>query len=165
MVRQAKISDIPKIQALIMSFAKDGFMLARPLSELYEEIRDFFVYEDTETHEVIGCVALHICWADLAEVKCLAVAPEYQKKGIGKTLVQQCITESAHIGIHRIFALTYKQKFFEKQGFLVINKEQLPHKIWSECIRCPKFPDCDEIAMAYDVQLPLTTGPLKAPEP
>ncbi|MEW6075984.1 MAG: N-acetyltransferase [Candidatus Omnitrophota bacterium] len=145
MIRKARIKDIKAIQALINSFAKKDLMLARSLNELYETIRDFWIYEDKG--KVIACCALHISWDDLAEVKSLAVKKEKQHKGIGRKLVLACIEEARALGAKKLFVLTYKPGYFRKFGFAKINHSQLPHKIWVECIRCAKFPNCQEIAL------------------
>lgn len=145
MIRKARIKDIKAIQELINSFAKKDLMLARSLNELYETVRDFWVYE--EKRKIIGCCALHISWDDLAEVKSLAVKKERQRKGIGKDLVLTCIEEARVLGAKKLFVLTYKPGYFKKFGFTKINHAQLPHKIWVECIHCAKFPNCQEIAL------------------
>jgi len=145
MIRKAKIKDIRQIQELIGSFAKRDAMLPRSLNELYENIRDFWVYENNG--RVFGCAALHISWDDLAEIKSLAVAKNKQGKGIGRDLVMACLAEARVMGAKKIFALTYKPEFFKKLGFKKINHAALPHKIWAECINCPKFPSCREIAL------------------
>jgi amino-acid N-acetyltransferase len=149
-IEKAKIGDVPQIHKLVNSFASKGDMLARPLSEIYENIRDFFVLKQGK--KVAACVALHVCWSDLAEVKALAVSEEYQKKGIGADLVKACLDEAKELDIPIVFCLTYKDVFFEKQGFIRIDKMQLPKKVWTECFHCPKFPDCDEVAMYYAVK-------------
>ncbi len=145
MIRKAKISDIKDIQSLINSFAKQDLMLARSLNELYEGIRDFWVYEDKG--RIIGCCALHISWADLAEIKSLAVKKEYQRRGIGDELARSCLAEAKTMGAAKVFVLTYQPGFFKKLGFKLVKHEQLPHKIWAECINCPKFPDCNEVSL------------------
>lgn len=145
MVRKARIQDIKQIQGLVNYFAKLDVMLPRSLNELYENLRDFWVFEDGR--KVIGCCALHVCWQDLAEIKSLAVQKSKHKMGIGKRLVEACIEEAKEIGIKRIFVLTYKPAFFKKFGFKKTTTKNLPHKIWVECINCPKFPDCQETAM------------------
>lgn len=145
MMRKARIKDIKQIHRLINLFAKSDLMLARSLNELYENIRDFFVYEDKDA--VIACAALHICWDDLAEIKSLAVDKKYQKRGIGRALVSACVQEARQMGAKELFALTYAPGFFQRMGFKKIPHNKLPHKIWAECINCPKFPDCDEIAL------------------
>lgn len=145
MIRKARIEDIKRIQALINAFARKDLMLARSLNELYENIRDFFVYE--EKNKVVGCCALHISWEDLAEIKSLAVDRQYHNQGAGRALVDSCIQEAKTLGAKRIFVLTYAADFFKKAGFKRISHHKLPHKIWAECINCPKFPDCQEIAL------------------
>jgi len=145
MIRKAKISDIKKIQALINLFAKKDLMLARSLNELYENLRDFWVYENKG--KIIGCVAMHISWDDLAEIKSMAVAKPYQNKGIGSQLITACLDESKDLGAKKIFVLTYKPNFFDKFGFKRIKQSELPHKIWAECINCCKVPNCQEIAL------------------
>jgi amino-acid N-acetyltransferase len=149
MVRKALIPDVKIIHKLLLTYAKDGLMLSRSLSEIYEAIRDFYVFE--QDGQVVGTVCLHICWEDLAEVRSLAVAEESGGRGIGRQLVQACLEEGRQLGLRRLFALTYKPLFFGKLGFVEIEKAQLPHKIWGDCIKCAKFPECDEIAMTCDL--------------
>jgi amino-acid N-acetyltransferase len=149
-IEKAKIGDVPQIQKLVNHFADKEEMLARPLSEIYENIRDYFVVRKGK--KVIACVALHVSWSDLAEVKALAVAEDTQRKGIGAQLVAACIKEAEVLDIPIIFCLTYKPEFFEKQGFVRVDKMKLPRKVWTECFHCPKFPDCDEVAMFYIVK-------------
>jgi amino-acid N-acetyltransferase len=149
MIRKATIEDIKDMQELINFYAKQDRMLPRSLNELYENIRDFFVYE--EAGKILGCCALHIAWEDLAEVKSLAVGEASQKKGIGAMLVKQALEDAKKLKVKRVFALTYVAEFFEKLGFKRIEHAELPHKIWSECIKCVKFPDCAENALALDI--------------
>lgn len=149
MIRQARIADVRAIHKLLMTYASDGLMLSRSLSDIYEALRDFYVFEDNG--DVVGTVCLHICWEDLAEVRSLAVAAEAEGRGIGRQLVETCLDDARKLGLKRVFALTYKQAFFEKRGFRVIEKSELPHKIWGDCLKCAKFPDCDEIAMILDL--------------
>ena len=124
--------------------------MPRSLSELYDSLRDFFVYCD-EDKRILGCSALHICWEDLAEVRSLAVHPEYHQRGIGNRLVQACLEEARELEISRVFVLTYQEKFFSDIGFKKVDKSVLPHKVWGDCLKCPKFPNCDEIAMIINV--------------
>ena len=145
MIRKAKISDIKKIQALVNIFAKKGLMLARSLNELYENLRDYWIYQDKG--KIIACAALHISWDNLAEIKSVAVVKPRQKKGIGSSLIAVCLEEAKVMGAKRIFVLTYKPQFFKKFGFKRIKQSELPHKIWAECINCSKFPNCQEIAL------------------
>jgi len=144
-LRKARIKDIKQIQQLVNSFARQNLMLARSLSELYENLRDFWVVEAGK--KVLGCCALHVSWDILAEVKSLAVHKNYQKKGLGAKLVKACVKEARTIGAKKVFALTYSPGFFRKFGFKKIAHHRLPHKIWAECIKCPKFPNCDETAL------------------
>jgi amino-acid N-acetyltransferase len=146
-VEKAKIADVPQIHKLINSFADKGQMLARPLSELYESIRDFFVIRDGD--EVIACAALAVAWSDLAEIRSVAVLEERQKKGVGARLVAACLKEAEVLGLETVFCFTYRPEFFRKQGFKDIDKMELPRKVWTDCFRCPKFPNCDEIALVY----------------
>lgn len=147
-IRKALISDTKAIHKLINEFARKGEMLPRSLNELYENIRDFYVAEDNK--EIKGVCALHILWEDLAEVRSLVVKKEEQKKGIGSLLVKQCLKEAKKLGIKKVFALTYIPEFFKKLGFKEIDKSKLPQKIWGDCIRCSKFPECDERAVIIE---------------
>ena len=149
-VEKAKINDANQMHKLINYFADKGEMLARPLSEIYENIRDYFVIKKGK--KVIGCAALHVMWSDLAEVKSVAVAQDSQNQGVGNQLIEACLNEAKELGIPTVFCLTYKPAFFEKFGFSQIDKMELPRKIWTECYRCPKFPDCDEIALIYPMK-------------
>ena len=144
-VEKAKIADAAEMHKLINEFAIKGEMLPRALSEIYENIRDYFVVR--ESGKVVACVALHVSRADLAEVKSLAVAGGSQARGIGSALVKTCIDEAEDLGIATVFCLTYNPDFFEKQGFIRIDKAELPRKVWGECYKCPKFPDCDEVSL------------------
>jgi len=145
MLRKASIKDIKRIHSIVNASASSGEMLPRSLGELYDNMRDYFVYE--EKGKVLGTCALHICWEDLAEIRSLCVAEPARKKGIGRMLVNVCIEEARQLQIQKIFLLTYQDIFFTKCGFIVVDKKELPQKIWSDCVRCPKFPECDEIAM------------------
>ncbi len=149
MIRKARIPDARSIHKLLTDYAREGLMLPRSLSDIYETIRDFYVFE--ESGRVVGTVCLHICWEDLAEVRSLAVAADAGRRGIGRQLVKACLEEARTIGVRRVFALTYQQIFFEKLGFSLIDKSELPHKIWGDCLKCAKFPDCDEISMSFDL--------------
>ncbi len=149
-VEKAKISDATQMHKLIIYFADKGEMLARPLSEIYEGIRDYFVVR--EGKRMIACAALHVMWSDLAEIKSVAVAEDNQRKGIGEQLVEACLREARELGLPTVFCLTYKPACFERFGFWQIDKMELPHKVWTECYRCPKFPNCDEVALIYHLE-------------
>ena len=142
---KAKISDVPEMHRLINYFADRDMMLARSLSEIYENIRDYYVIRK-EGH-LIACAGLHVNWEDLAEIKSTAVNEKEQRKGIGSTLVEACIKEAKELGISTVFCLSYQPKFFQKCGFDLIDKKELPQKVWGECYRCPLFPNCDEVAL------------------
>lgn len=143
--RKAKMADVEDLHALINDFAEKGVMLARSRNTLYETIREFMVVEDEG--KVVGAGALHIIWEDLAEIRALAIRNEYQRKGIGKKLIDELIKEAIELGIHKVFALTYQVDFFRGCGFQEVSKDEMPHKVWKECINCPKFPNCDEVAV------------------
>lgn len=150
MIKKAKVSDVPKIKKLIDHYAKKDEMLRRSMSELYENIRSFFVYR--KDGKVLGCAALYIEWKDLAEIKSLAVDPTHVKKGLGSNLVDACLSEARELGIPQVFTLTTKPAFFQKIGFKKISRKKLPMKIWGECIRCSKFECCDETALLYKIK-------------
>lgn len=143
--RKAVISDIKEIQKLVNEFARRELMIPRAINELYENVRDFVVTE--EEGAIKGVCALHVLWEDLAEVRSLAVKKEYQMLGIGRQMVKRCLNEAKALGVKRVFALTYQPLFFKKLGFIDTDKASLPQKIWGDCVRCPKFPECDEHAL------------------
>jgi amino-acid N-acetyltransferase len=165
MIRAATIHDVPVMQAVINSHAELGKMLFKSYAELYENLRDYAVYE-TDDGEIAGCVALAIIWADLAEVRSLAVDLQHQGRGIGRRLTEWCIDEARRLQIRRIMALTYEQAFFEKLGFVVVPKENLPLKVWTDCVKCPKRDGCDEIAMVRELpEVPMMVMPTAPPTP
>lgn len=143
--RKARISDAEKMAILINQYAEKGLMLHRTISFLYQKIRDYTVIERNE--KIIGVGGLHVLWKDLAEICSVAIQPESLKNGLGFKLVETLLDESRVLEIERVFVLTYQPLFFEKCGFKRIEKESLPQKVWTECINCPKFPNCDEIAL------------------
>jgi amino-acid N-acetyltransferase len=145
-IRPARVGDVPAIHELIRTFADRKLMIRRSLGELYESIREFLVAVDDQG-TVIGCAALHVFWEDLAELKCLAVSESVHGQGVGRMLVNACWDAAAELQINTVFTLTYVAGFFEKQGYHRIDKADLPHKIWNECVRCPLFPNCQEIAL------------------
>ena len=149
-VEKARINDATQVHKLINDFADKGEMLARPLSEIYENIRDYFVVKEGE--RVIACAALHVNWSDLAEIKSVAVDEDSQRQGIGDQLIKACLDEAKELGIATIFCLSYTPTFFEKFGFTQVDKMELPRKVWTECYRCPKFPNCDEVALICQLE-------------
>lgn len=166
MIRNATIHDVPRISDIINSHAEFGKMLFKSYAQLFEALRDFAVYVDDQTGEVVGCVGVSIIWADLTEVRSLAVDDRYRGKGIGSQLVKWCINECRRLGIRKLMSLTYEQRFFKKLGFEVVEKESLPLKVWSDCVRCPKNANCDEIAMVLTLaDVPEPHIPLATPTP
>jgi len=149
MIRKARMADVKGIHSLIAEYAKKGDMLPRSLTDIYENLRDYFVFLGDDG-ELVGSAAIHIMWEDLAEVRSLAVREGRMRRGVGTQLVESCISEAIMLGIARVFALTYKPEFFEKLGFHVVDKAELPQKIWADCLKCSKFPDCDEVALVAD---------------
>jgi amino-acid N-acetyltransferase len=152
MIRKANITDVKSIQSLVNQFADTGQMLPRSLNELFEHLRDFHVFE--EKGSLIGVCALHVSWDGIAEIRSLAVQRDRMKQGIGADLVRHCLSEAAQLQIERVFVLTYQDEFFRKLGFVDVDKKELPHKIWTDCLNCIKFPDCDESALIISIQRP-----------
>jgi amino-acid N-acetyltransferase len=150
MVRKAKVNDVKQVHRLLAEWSERGRLLARSLSELYDSLRDYYVWAPPGG-ELLGACALHVCWEDLAEIRSLAVRPDSLGQGIGAGLVRACLAEAAEMGLKRVFALTYEPEWFARFGFAQVDKNSLPHKIWGDCIRCPKFPECDEIAVAINL--------------
>jgi amino-acid N-acetyltransferase len=164
MLRNATVHDVPRIAEIINSHAELGKMLFKNYQQLYEGLRDFAVYE--EAGKVIGCVGLTIVWADLAEVRSLAVDKKCHGKGVGRKLMEWTIAEARRLHIRKIMALTYEKSFFEKLGFVVVEKDSLPLKVWSDCVACPKRDNCDEIAMVRVLEdVPEVKQPLPRPTP
>jgi len=163
MIRRADVHDVPAIGRIVNDCAECGQMLHRSMSFLYEHVRDFFVA--TEEDNVIAACGLGVVWADLAEVYSLAVSPAHRCQGQGEKLVSACVDETKTLGIRRVIALTYEQKFFARQGFSIIDRQKLPLKIWSQCLQCPRNQACDEIAMMREltdvpeVEAPLAEAP------
>ena len=147
-LRKAKVADVPAMQRIINRYADEGVMLPRSLYALYEHIRDYTVALDGE--EVVGCVALHVSWGDLAEIRSLAVADPHLGQGVGRGLVDEALADALAFGIERVFVLTFAADFFAHLGFRLVDKAELPHKIWQECIDCIHFPDCSEVAMVIE---------------
>jgi amino-acid N-acetyltransferase len=144
-VDRARVTDANSMHRLISRFADRGEMLPRALSEIYDGIRDYFVVR--KGGQIIACAALQVTWADLAEIRSLAVDEKEQNQNIGSLLIQACLKDAKELGIPTVFCLVRKPAFFEKHGFRLIDKKELPQKVWAECYRCPKFPDCDEVAL------------------
>ena len=152
MLRKARIGDVKIIHRMINISAGREEMLPRSLMDIYGSLRDFFVYYDEERQEIQGICAMNIIWENLAEVRSLYVEEGHRDKGIGKNLVEACISEAITLDLYRIFTLTYQREFFEHLGFKVVDRSLLSEKIWSDCFRCSKYPDyCDEVAMLIEL--------------
>ncbi len=149
-IERARLSDVEAMKKILDDYAASGDLLARSRLSLYECIRDFFVARRAGV--LVGLGALHVCWADLGEVRSLAVQRELQGGGVGRALVESCLADAAELGLRQVFSLTYRPGFFCKLGFGEVDKAQLPHKVWQDCVNCSKFPDCDEVAMLHEVK-------------
>ncbi len=149
MIRKATLNDIPSIQETIKPYAERGEMLSRTLNDLYEHIRDFSVYE--KGNEVLGVAALAVSWENIAEIRSLAILENSLSAGIGSALVKYCLEEARLLHVKKVFVLTYTVEFFKKAGFHPIDKEDLPQKIWKDCVNCSKFPACDEQALIIEL--------------
>ncbi len=137
---------------MIKEFSVTGEILPRSLSELYDQLRDFYVcLNKDDNSNLLGICAMHICWEDIAEIRSLAVLAEHRSRGIGARLVEACLSEAVTLGIYKVFVLTYSVPFFERFGFNEIDKSVLPHKVWTDCLKCVKFPECDETAMLLTI--------------
>jgi amino-acid N-acetyltransferase len=147
MIRKAKVSDVKSIHSLLLSYSERGELLGRSLSELYDQVRDFYVSIDEDNNTLVGICGLHVCWEDLGEIRSLAVREKYKGQRIGLNLVNACIRDAEDFGINKLFVLTYGPDFFRKLGFENVDKKVLPHKVWADCMNCVKFPDCDEESM------------------
>ena len=152
MIRKAQIQDIKSIHEILTHYGNKILLLPRSLSELYDHLRDFHVIENSKVKgSLLGVCSLSICWEDLGEIRSLAVVEESQKRGLGSKLVEICLSEAVELGLKKVFVLTLEKGFFARFGFKEIEKSLLPHKIWADCIKCPKFPDCDEIALILEL--------------
>jgi amino-acid N-acetyltransferase len=148
-IRAAAITDVPAIHDLLETYAALGNLLPRTMSELYRHLRDFFVIE--VNGKVVACAALEIFTENLGEVRSLVVADGYKDLGLGRRLVTRVIDEARAIGLRRLMALTYVAPFFHKLGFKTVKKESLPEKVWSVCVKCYKFNNCDETAVLLEL--------------
>jgi amino-acid N-acetyltransferase len=144
------MADVPDLQSLINTYAGQGIMLPRSLSSLYERLRDYIVAE--HDGRMLGCVALHVAWRDLAEIRSLAVSPEAHRTGLGTRLVEAALEDARNLGAAQVFVLTYVPAFFRLLGFKDAEKSALPHKIWADCVQCIHFPDCDEVALILEFE-------------
>lgn len=150
-VRHAHMRDVRNIHALVTEGSEKGLLLPRSMNQVYIKLRDFWIVETGPGTEMLGCCALAISWENVAEVRSLLVPQKYRRHGIGTILVDACIEDAISLGVTKVFCLTYQQEFFSGMGFAEVPKETLPQKIWTDCVDCPKFPNCDEIAMARNI--------------
>jgi amino-acid N-acetyltransferase len=157
-LRKASMGDIPKMLSLINSYAADGIMLPRTEFEISENIRDFSVAYDGG--QLVGCGALHFYTPTSAEVRSLAVLPAVAQQGIGRAVVERLEAEARENDLHAIFAFTYVPQFFTKLGFAEVDRGELPLKAWKDCLRCPKFQNCDEIAVLKRLKSVVTPAPV-----
>lgn len=152
-VRSARINDVAEISALINMYAQRNLMLPRPLNTIYEHLRDFIVLE--EDGRVVGCAALHVLWFDLAEIRSVAIHPDYTGRGYSRRIVEATMKDARDLGIHQVFMLILPDgpmwKLSQKLGYREVSKETLPHKVWADCLNCPKFTNCDEVAVIVEV--------------
>ena len=150
-LRKACVGDAKGIQAFLRDCANRGELLPRALTHLYKHVRDFHVAE-LDDGRLAACCGLSIIWEDLAEIRSLVVVEAFRRQGLGRRIVQACLGEAGSLGVQRVFALTYQATFFKKLGFVEVDKDMLPQKIWADCIHCPKYPDCDETAVLLDLE-------------
>ena len=151
-IRKARISDVEELLELVNGFASQNLMLPRGPQYLFENIRDNVVIVD-EGHggKIVACGSLHVLWDDMAEIRSMAIHPSYQKRGIGRRLVEFLKEEAGHLGIKRLFTFTLSEEFFARLGFTRKLREELPAKVWGECSRCPKYFKCDEVGMVLEI--------------
>jgi amino-acid N-acetyltransferase len=148
-IRKAILGDIEGIYNLVDYYAERGLILPRSRHSIFETLRDFTVAE--RDGKILGTCALTLAWDGLAEVRALTVSPQHLRSGVGLKLVAAAVAEAKQLGVSNLFVLTYHPKFFAAAGFLEISKEELPHKVWRDCINCSKFPNCDETAMTLQL--------------
>ncbi len=148
-IREARIADVEAINALLNYYAELDKMLFRSIEEIYEDLQAFCVAEVDGA--IVGCCSLEIVWAELAEIKSLAIDVKNSGKGIGSDLVKAALERAGELGLKKVFVLTLEEDFFSKLGFKKIKKKHLPMKVWSDCVRCSKQPCCDEIAMVLEL--------------
>lgn len=152
MIRKARIEDVKAVHSLLMHNEEhDGLVLPRSFSQLYSHLRDFFVTVDDDGR-VVGCCALNIIWDNLAEIRSLVVMPEYRGRKLGRKLVEAALSEAVTLGIYSVYTLTEQAGFFAHMGFQQIPMDGLNHKVFADCLNCPRFPDlCNEVAMSLEL--------------
>lgn len=158
-IRPATLADVPSILAVVRGFAADEIMLPISYGDAIERLRDFLLLYESDGGRVVGTVAVHVTWDDLVELRSLAVEKSLQGKGLGRALVDAALREARRLGAGTMFTLSYVPSFFEKMGFSVVDRHTLPHKVWLDCVKCPKFPDCGETALTIPLPPGRTTPP------
>ena len=151
MIRKARVADVKEIRRILQMFARRGELLPRTMAELYSQVRDYYVYQEDSQGPLCGIAALHVSWEDLGEIRSVAVARGEIGKGLGTGIIRACLDEARRLEIARVFVLTYIAGYFERFGFREVGRDELPHKIWADCIKCPKFPECGEVPMVIDL--------------
>jgi amino-acid N-acetyltransferase len=147
-IRKARLADVNEMHRIINRYAESQLMLPKTQLQLYEHLRDYSVAVEASAPDLLlGCGALHIYWENLAEIRAIAVAPGMTRKGIGTVLVDRLIAEARELGIEQVFLFTYEPKYFHRFGFIQVEHSAMPIKVYNECFNCPKFNQCDEIAM------------------
>jgi len=150
MIKKATMSDVRAIHAFIQEASKSGEILPRPINDLYQFLRDYWVYREGKGTSIRAVSSIHICWDGLAEIRNLFVDPKLRGRGIGERLVKMAMEEAKTLGVGRVFALTYRPGFFKRLGFREVDKQIFPSKVWADCLNCMKFPDCDETAVIFE---------------
>jgi amino-acid N-acetyltransferase len=150
MIRKAKITEVPEIRRILAEAAKVGEILPRTLANLYSQVRDYSVLRQDEG-PIIAVAALHVSWDTLGEIRSLVVAPDFQGRGLGSHMVRSCLEEARTLGLRRVFVLTASPKYFQRFGFRLFPREELPPIVWADCVDCVKFPDCDEVPLMLDL--------------
>ena len=148
-IQRARLADVDDMKVILDHYAKEGELLNRSRMDMYERIRDMIVAR--VDGKIVGMAAFHVLWEDLGEVRSLAVSPDRRSAGVGGKLLEACMDDAAELGIRKVFSLTYRPGFFENHGFTQVDKSELPHKVWKDCLNCVTFPDCDEVALIREV--------------
>ncbi len=149
MIKKATMADAKQLHMFLQQAAESGEILPRPMHDLYQFIRDYWIYREKKSGPIRAVSSLHICWEDLGEIRNLYVEPKHRSNGMGEELVGLAMEEAKELGIKKLFALTYRPEFFKRLGFRDVDKNTLPMKVWADCLSCMKFPECDEQAVMF----------------
>ena len=148
-IRKARVSDVENLLELVNGFAAQNLMLPRGPQYIFENIRDYAVIVDDR--RIVACGSLHVLWNDMAEIRSMAIHPDYQKRGLGRRLADFLTEEAKQLRIKSIFTFTLSEDFFARLGFTRKLRDELPPKVWGECSRCPKYFKCDEVGMVLEI--------------